>query len=548
MALRGFYLRPIRTQPRKWGRSFLLSDGDRVGLAFFSYSRGGRYCLERCHWWRPPAGPDPVTLRRYLANPSQQVIYLASPATFWQVGAIQPIIDALDLEIEFIVPRNQYFYLMAARRSHGKRYKLVFCGVDCLFPLPTLEWAAGLCGLNVGQRETRYSEALALAWADFLLGQLAVTESFVGLTLDGTTAGNIAWTIFRQHFLTPKDILVIRDQCLAELIDDGTAGGLVWPRCVGKHTGTYYLVDRNNAFHADAATSAVCGVPAEYDSLPTYDWTNWVIRRYPCVARVVLNPSERFYPRKINSREFHYSFGGFTTVLVGEELRYAWEAGDVGAVAEILAFRPSTSVSHYGAWCAEKLKEAKRCLPPAGYALIKRILTSFYGKSAQIPMVVRRRDDILPLIWNGEWYAPGRDGPDTRYFSWDGMVFEEYYDPTIRNSCPQVWSSVTAVSRKRLQDALETAGHENILYADTDGAIVNERGLERLRSTPLWHNGPGGWRQKADATEVEVHAAKHYRYDGIWIVAGKRKPILNPVPVLEDPPHEAGELTPDTTS
>jgi hypothetical protein len=98
----------------------------------------------------------------------------------------------------------------------------------------------------------------------------------------------------------------------------------------------------------------------------------------------------------------------------------------------------------------------------------------------------------------------------------ESIGFREGYE-----SFCAIASHVTADARMKLWELFETAGTENVMYCDTDSAVTNEKGTEKL--TPLVGKGLGKLSVKGVSVHLVLHGNKDYEFGEEVVMKGIKK-------------------------
>lgn len=113
---------------------------------------------------------------------------------------------------------------------------------------------------------------------------------------------------------------------------------------------------------------------------------------------------------------------------------------------------------------------------------VKLAMNSLYGKFAQLnqhwaPVCTTEQYDIS----SAECHI-GKPVKHHRMTHLGHTLYESYVDGFSKRALPIIASCVTANARMYLWELMQTAGHENTYYCDTDSLVVNQTGYDRLES------------------------------------------------------------------
>lgn len=238
------------------------------------------------------------------------------------------------------------------------------------------------------------------------------------------------------------------------------------------------------------------------------------------VAMVLINTNEPVYAVKGSRTAF--PIGRFWTVLCTPELKYALAFGHIERVERAVIYNQENIFASY----VDKFYSLRQDFKSAGVTeyeeLCKYMLNSLYGKFGQKGEnwkkigVCPNEPDREELVFNYE----GHRCTKIRYLLGEIFIMtghEETFD-----SFPAIASHVTAYARLHLWRLMQMAGSGNYFYCDTDSIIVNEWGLQRLKSE-LSSTVLGGLKIVESCRNLSIRGLKDYSTATKSVIKGIRK-------------------------
>jgi hypothetical protein len=127
------------------------------------------------------------------------------------------------------------------------------------------------------------------------------------------------------------------------------------------------------------------------------------------------------------------------------------------------------------------------------------------------------------LQW-GEWHGKDRKGCTNRYRAVGGIVFRDSSIGVSYDSCISVAAWITSAARLRLLQAMRICGWDSVYYVDTDAAICDSVGFERLQSCGMVKDREWGFlRTLAGPSTFTSYGIKSYSVGGRFINAGQAR-------------------------
>lgn len=242
------------------------------------------------------------------------------------------------------------------------------------------------------------------------------------------------------------------------------------------------------------------------------------------IARVRVRLESPSIPFDAGEKGIVYPAGEWIAVLCGDELLDACRRGEVVSVSAcwLYTMRPI-----FKEFADQLLAERMSCIEAGdkvGGMWCKLLANSLAGKLAS----QRRGWIAVPekpcrQQW-GEWreIATGLDTP-VRCRGIAGVRQEYHESGEKRKGLTACFAWLTSYGRSFLNRLMLIAGSHAVLACDTDGFLVTDTGLSRLREVPgLMGTAPGELRYEGEVSSWLACTPKHYLADGKWTLAGVR--------------------------
>lgn len=378
------------------------------------------------------------------------------------------------------------------------------------------------------------------------------------------TAAMLSHQTFRRRFYK-KDLVEHRESDCAILereaiytgraevfffgkVDSGLSPWADWPAQLkpshkaGK-SGPVYHYDIRSQYPAIMRDCVfpVC-LDREFESITLQELSARV--KYRCVvARVIINTDTPIYPyrdkghrmtskervgRIIKSQEDYiraqviYPIGRFKTSLYGPELGEALSRGHVESVIGGWEYRPGSPFEEYAGWLIDQRIQARKSGDKTAEITIKLLSNAFAGKFAARSGGWRTVTDVIPECRWGEWHHIDIDDVEPISYRAIAGVVQRYDKPDDQpKGYPSIFGYLTSYGRIQLWKCIEAAGEDNVIWANTDGLIVDEVGHLKLQSSNLVGNNEAGKLEFKDTIErFAAWGPSHYYADGEWTLAG----------------------------
>ena len=209
------------------------------------------------------------------------------------------------------------------------------------------------------------------------------------------------------------------------------------------------------------------------------DLRRW-LKRYCLVAKCHIETDEPAYAHHHNDR-LCFPVGRFVAHLTTPDLSYALEHGHIHKVINCAVYDAQPIFVKWVNEIFALRAKAKQEGNDVYVWLLKILMNSLYGKFGQRGNVwqeVERTDDMTPEIWI-EYDAV--EGITRKLRRFAGLVQEWQTSVECATSHPAIASHVTAYARRLLWRMIQDAGHDRVVYCDTDSLCVVGRLSSRLR-------------------------------------------------------------------
>jgi hypothetical protein len=302
---------------------------------------------------------------------------------------------------------------------------------------------------------------------DYDLGDFAIT-----------VAGQ-AWNAYRHRFMHHQ-IGIHNHKPACDLERASYKGGRVEVFKVGKFNGQqYYKLDVNGLYaycmqeypYPTKLHKVVIGRDAVE--------TTWLANRFLCIADVILDTDQPFYPVKMNGQNA-YPVGVFRTALTTPELRKALAYGHVRAIGQVNLYKSGMLFDDFIGTLTPLRQKHKASGDTGRSAIFKMLRNSLYGKFAQRGYKQTIIGDApLQDVKIVKW-IDAETGDKCEDWTFGGKVIRQERTGESDDSFPAISSHVSAYARTYMLMLIETIDWRNVLYMDTDCLIVTEQGYQRL--------------------------------------------------------------------
>ncbi|MCL6616327.1 MAG: DNA polymerase [Anoxybacillus ayderensis] len=306
---------------------------------------------------------------------------------------------------------------------------------------------------------------------------------------------------------------------------------------VGQWNKPCYYVDVKSFYPWIASQYELPYCLERYENNVTLGWLANQLDFYEAIAEVLIAGPNTEYPVKVplekirrresgvQTNEEHcviYPEGRYWTTLTSLELRDAIEKGFVKDVGRVALYKKDFVLRDFMLeWL--KIREEAEENNNDGLVIISKIIAnSLLGKFGQrSPSWKDEPNEVPPINWGEYWKVNWEEKSYVMFRSIGG--FAQKYQGLVESSYSFIplAAAVCSIGRHIMRSWRRSMPNDSILLQDTDGWIVTEEGIERMRKMPAFQSGqPGTFRLKGAYQEAEFWTPKHYRLDQDFILAG----------------------------
>lgn len=355
---------------------------------------------------------------------------------------------------------------------------------------------------------------------DVLMGWLRVC-ALTGMSASKTTAAQTGWA--RMRLVKDRPALWSNADPLARDIERRAYfGGRNEPYYLGDYPGKVYSLDVKSCYaHVCATREVPIRLHREYragcevSEIPTHGADHWI-------ADAVVKTDSPDYPVQWCGSPI-YPVGTFLTTLCWPELKHALMRGRVIRVLRAARYASAMALERAAEWfAAAKLAVVRNGLD----AFMSPLKLAF---NAGLGFTSRRHYEWMPMgrrlgnLWAvGSTRSPEDKSTMVPFHSLDGVCEWLRVAGEPRDAIPYLHATIGSWARVRLLELYDIAGKENILYVDTDGMLVNQRGMDRLAEQPgTIGNNSGQLTERFASGRCRVQGQKNYRVGDNWICSGQ---------------------------
>jgi len=339
--------------------------------------------------------------------------------------------------------------------------------------------------------------------------------TFLGDNECGSFRPTVASTAFNtwRHKHLNKIVHIHNDKLAIELERESYKGGRTECLFQGRQENdNFYYLDINNMY----------GFVLQNYEYPARLWNAredgdpwrlaFKLKKYCCIARVVLETTEKVYPYMHNDHAC-YPTGLLEMTLTTPELKLAINKGWLREVKAVSWYRKERLFESYIKDFRSLRKQYQDENSEIYEKIVKLLINGLYGKFGQKKITQEKIGDCDPNVFFREQVY---DKMRQEYFDqiWlGGTIFSEHTSGEAYHSFPAIASHVTAYARLYLNWFVRQVPEGCIFYMDTDSLIVNERGFQALK----FYIDPakiGMLKVELKSDWLEVNAPKDYSMEG----------------------------------
>lgn len=217
-----------------------------------------------------------------------------------------------------------------------------------------------------------------------------------------------------------------------------------------------------------------------------------------------------------------YPVGDWHTVLTTPELQDAIRHRELKAVYEVAVYQAGRPFQEWSRWGLELRTAMKRANDRQGELLVKTLLNSLGGRLARRKIGWQDAPHITPREAWGQWYDQCPDTGEVLMYRALAYHTQEHvreaHRPGTLGAC---FAHLTAYGRTFMSRVRGKLDRRDVIWQDTDGIIVTDRGRDHIEQLPEVHpTRYGALRYERSFAQGRFLTPKHYWLDGRWVLAG----------------------------
>lgn len=447
---------------------------------------------------------------------------LAAGAVFWLVKkgyTVKSFSDDNPFLMKLSKPgKNKSKTIMIV--SSTNYYKNSLADLGDIFGLPKLEAA-----FNAPLKEAitycrRDVEILKIAMEHFI--NFVTTEDLGNFAQ--TIAGQ-AFNAFRHKFMT-HDIFIHTDRRAMAIERAAYSGGRTEAWIIGEAPEKTYVLDVNSEYPA---------VMMEYkyptmlksirNSMDLDTAISFIAKGFLIICEAEVDTDVPIYP--IKAGRLIFPVGKYRTTLSTPEILAGIKRGIITRLENVCIYEGEPIFREYVDYFYHSRLAAKADGDKVHDLMYKLLLNSLYGKFGQKAIDWEKVGEAPPDVVSVEniFDIETRSRRMVKIFG--GSVFQSLPKEGVAaeafNSFPAIAAHVTAYARMMLWNYIETAGHNNIFYMDTDSLFVNKTGLDRLEESGVVDPKRLGALKLEKEGDLKVFGVKDYIFNGKEKIKGISK-------------------------
>lgn len=198
-------------------------------------------------------------------------------------------------------------------------------------------------------------------------------------------------------------------------------------------------------------------------------------KRYTILADVTVSTEQPVVPTR-HDKGILWPVGTFDTTIWWPEIEAVLNDGGTVQPHCVWLYKSEPALEQWGTWIIDQIHGKGDSPYPWVPLVLKHWSRTLIGRFAtQYQNWEEFGTDTESKVQVGKWYdADTGITTDTMQVGHDIHVMAGLSESD--DSCPQITSYIMSVARRRLWDAIQSVGLENVLYVDTDSLIVNLEG------------------------------------------------------------------------
>lgn len=297
---------------------------------------------------------------------------------------------------------------------------------------------------------------------------------------------------------------------------------------IGKSYRKVYYVDINSAYPYVMRDGWYPTELVTTKAGPDFDWLRGMLRKHILIGEVDVKAGSPDYPVKTD-RGLVFPACEYRTYLAGAEFKDAFQMGRLAEVHEVAVYRRARVFRDWVESLYPERRKAKDEGDTVTDLLIKLYLNSLFGKFGQRDYKTHVIGKCPPERLLSRRSIMLKSGRPYMLRCYAGMVTASWTEGTKSRSMPEIAACVTAEGRMMITKLIRRVGRKNILYCDTDSAILTEAGYEAL-GRPGESSELGAWSLEGEPGQAVIRGLKDYRFGD----KDKIKGVRNPDDIIDD--------------
>ena len=245
------------------------------------------------------------------------------------------------------------------------------------------------------------------------------------------------------------------------------------------------------------------------------------LHTYCAVAAVTVRSKRGELPAR-SGPDVSYPVGDWHTVLTTPELLDAHRHRELVAVHEYALYQAGRPFQQWSRWVLNLRDSTVQTMGKQWGVLAKTLANSLGGRLGRRKIGWRDAPHVVPRTDWGQWYARDRDSGELVCFrSLANHVQEHIREDHRPGTLGACFAHLTAYGRVFMSGVRAKLSWSDVLWQDTDGIVVTDRGRDDLVGLPQCHPTRfGALRYERSFSNLRYLTPKHYWADGKWVLAG----------------------------
>lgn len=242
---------------------------------------------------------------------------------------------------------------------------------------------------------------------------------------------------------------------------------------------------------------------------------------YCAVAAVTVRSQRGELPGRAGG-DVCYPVGDWHTVLTTPELLDAHAHREIVAVHEYALYQRGRPFEQWSRWVLNLRDKTVQTMGKQWSVLVKVLANSLGGRLGRRRVGWRDTPHVMPRMDWGQWYQRDQEtGELTMFRSLANMVQEHVRDDHRPGTMGACFAHLTAYGRVFMSRVRAKLSRHDVLWQDTDGIVVTDRGRDDLIQTAEYHPTRfGALRYERTFRSLRYLTPKHYWADGQWVLSG----------------------------